>query len=313
MNLNKLIRADFGSDWPIQTEYDLKEKFAGFLTLVRPIFVFMTPLNAASAAVLSISGFPSLKICLGGFLTAAFASAGVNIYNRFADRERDKIAWPWRAIPSGRVKARYALSLTILLFAVSLMLCWFYFNPPTFFILLAGIILGSLYSSYLRDKVGYLSLPPIEGLIFLAGWAALSPDNIFSLTPWILYLIGLSWQAAHIMGHYMLHIRYDSNGKPIIKTPAFIFKPSPRIAPIMALGFIIVSFVLSLLLVLLTDLNIIYIILLLAIGIFSIFKTWILVNDYKSKEKLHKAWSSLTLFRMVSSVAILLSILFYQL
>ncbi len=312
MNLNKLIRADFGSDWAVQTEYDLKEKLLGFLTLVRPVFVFMTPLNAASAAVLSINGYPSWGLCLGGFLTAAFASAGVNIFNRYADRERDKIAWPWRAIPSGRVKAKHALALTTLLFGVSLVLCWLYFNQTTFIILLAGIVLGSLYSSYFRDKVGYLSLPPIEGLIFLAGWAALSPNNIFSLTPWVLYLIGLSWQAAHIMGHYLLHVRYDLSGKPLIKTPAFFFKPSPQTAAYMALGFICVSFFLSLWLIQLTKLNYIYIILLLAIGIYSLYRTWILVKDCKSKEKLHKAWSSLTLFKMVTSIAILLDILIFQ-
>jgi 4-hydroxybenzoate polyprenyltransferase len=313
MNLNKLIRADFGSDWPLQSEYNLKEKLVGYLTLVRPIFVFMTPFNAASAAVLSISRYPSWKLCLGGFLTAAFASAGVNIFNRFADRERDKIAWPWRAIPSGRVKAGQALALTILLFLVSLALCWFYFNPVTFFILLIGIILGSLYSSYLRDKVGYLSLPPIEGLIFLAGWAALSPGTIFSLTPWILYLIGLSWQAAHIMGHYLLHVRYDSNGNAIIKTPAFLGRPSPEIATLMAMGFLVVSFLLSLWLIQITKLNYIYLVLLLAIGVYALYRTWILVKDSKNKEKLHKAWSSITLFRKVSAIAILISIFIYQL
>jgi 4-hydroxybenzoate polyprenyltransferase len=312
MNWNKLMRADFGADLAFKTEYNFKDKLVGYLTLVKPPFVLMTPFNAASAAVLSIGGYPSWKVCLAGFLTAFLSSAGVNIYNRYADKERDKIAWPSRAIPSGRINARHVLILTLLLFAVSLVFCWFYFNPTAFWILLGGIILGSLYSTILRDKVGYLSLPPIEGLIFLAGWAALSPGTIFTLTPWVLYLIGLTWQAAHIMGHYLVHVRYDAGGNPIIKTPAFFFKPSPRIASIIALIFIGLSFLLSFWLIYLTTLHLLYIIMVLSIGIYSLVRTWILVKDSTNLDKLHKAWSSLTFFRMVCSVAILLDVLLFK-
>jgi 4-hydroxybenzoate polyprenyltransferase len=311
MKWNRLMRADFGADLPLKAEYNFKDKAVGYLTLVKPPFVLMTPFNAASAAVLTIGGYPSLKLCIAGVLTAFCASAGVNIYNRYADKGRDKVAWPSRAIPSGRINATHVLILTLLLFAISMVLCWYYFNPTTFWILIGGIVLGSLYSAFLRDKVGYLSLPPIEGLIFLAGWAALSPDTIFTLTPWVLYSIGLTWQAAHIMGHYLVHVRYDSNGKPIIKTPAFFFKPSPRAASIIALVFIGISFLLSLWLILLTGLHWLYIIFVLAIGVYSLIKTWVLVKDSTSSSKLHQAWSSLTLFRMVCSIAILLDVFFF--
>jgi 4-hydroxybenzoate polyprenyltransferase len=313
MNWGKLMRADFGADLPYKTDYNLKDKLIGYLTLVKPPFVLMTPFNAASAAVLSIASFPSWEICLGGFFTAFLASAGVNIYNRYADRERDLIEWPQRAIPSGRINKNHVLILILLLLAASLALCWFVFNPLAFWITLAGIILGSLYSAVLRDKVGYLSLPPIEGLIFLAGWAALSPGTILTLTPWILYLMGLTWQAAHIMGHYLVHIRYDSRNKPVINTPAFFCKPSPRTASIIALVFIVLCFGLSLWLIFLTGLHLVYIILISAAGLYTLVKTWTLVKDSVSREKLHKAWSSLALYRMVCSVAILLDVFFFNL
>jgi 4-hydroxybenzoate polyprenyltransferase len=313
MNWGKLMRADFGADLPYKTDYNFKDKLIGYLTLVKPPFVLMTPFNAASAAVLSIAGYPSWKICLGGFFTAFLASAGVNIYNRYADRERDLIEWPRRAIPSGRINKNHVLILILLLLAASLALCWFVFNPLAFWITLAGIILGSLYSFVLRDKVGYLSLPPIEGLIFLAGWAALSPDTILTLTPWVLYLMGLTWQAAHIMGHYMIHIRFDSAGRPVIKTPAFFCKPSPRTASIIALLFIAACFGLSLWLIFLTGLHLVYIILILAAGLYALLKTWSLVKDSLNREKLHKAWSSLATYRMVCSVAILLDVFLFSL
>jgi 4-hydroxybenzoate polyprenyltransferase len=313
MSWVKLIRADFGADLALKTQYDLKEKLIGYLTLVKPPFVLMTPFNAASAAVLSIGGYPSWKICLGGFLTAFLASAGVNIYNRYADKKRDAVEWPCRAIPSGRVKANHVLILILLLVAVSLVLGWYYFNPITFWILLAGIVLGSLYSAVLRDKIGYLSLPPIEGLIFLAGWAALSPDTIFSLTPWVLYLMGLTWQAAHIMGHYLVHVRYDEQGKPLIKTPAFFFKPYPRVAALIALVFIGLCFLLSIGLIFLTQLQALYIVLICCAGFYSLIRTWMLVKDSTNLDKLHKAWSSLTLYRMVCSVAILGDVFIFNL
>jgi heme o synthase len=313
MNWGKLMRADFGSDLAVKADYDLKDKLIGYLTLVKPPFVLMTPFNAASAAVLAVGGYPSWKICLGGFFTAFLASAGVNIYNRYADKERDLIEWPRRAIPSGRINSKHVLILILFLVAASLALCWFVFNPLAFWITLAGIALGSLYSFVLRDKVGYLSLPPIEGLIFLAGWAALSPQTIFSLTPWVLYLMGLTWQAAHIMGHYMVHIRYDARGKPVINTPAFFCKPSPRVASLITLVFIILCFLLSLWLIFLTGLHPLYIVLISTAGLYALVKTWNLTRASVNRETLHKAWSSLTLYRMVCSVAILLDVFFFNL
>ncbi len=313
MNLPKFIRADFGSDLPIRDEYNYKERLFGFLTLVRPIFLFMTPVNAASAAVLSIRGFPSWDLILAGLFTAAFAAAGVNIFNRYADTARDKIIWPWRAIPSGRVKAYQALVLTILFYALSLVLCWIFFNPVSFYILLAAIVLGSLYSSHLRENVGYLSLPPIEGLIFLCGWACFSPETVFtSVLPWYLYALGLVWQTAHIMAHYILHIRYDDRGNPIIRTPALFSRPSTQTASRIVMGFAVLLLVMSVLLPLLTPLSYLYIVPVAAWGLYTIFQCREFIKASQDKERLHQAWSSLSLFRMIISVAILLSIAVYQ-
>lgn len=313
MNLPKMIRADFGSDLPIRDEYTVKERLVGFFTLVRPIFLLMTPINAASAAILSIRGFPSWQLIVAGFITGALAAAGVNIFNRYADVERDKIIWPWRAIPSGRVKAYQALAIVIFSYVVALILCWFYFNPKGFFILLAAIILGSLYSSLLREKVGYLSLPPIEGLIFLCGWACLAPETLAtSIVPWYLYLLGLVWQSGHIMAHYVLHIRYDEQGKPIIRTPALFFKPSPVVASGIVVGFAVLLMLMSALLPLLTPLSYIYSIPVVAWGIYTIHKCTAFLRAAQDKERLQQAWSSISLFRLIISAATILSILAYH-
>jgi 4-hydroxybenzoate polyprenyltransferase len=311
MNWKGLMRADFGAMMQPKVRYDFKDKLLGFLSLVKPPFIFMTPFNAASAAVLAINGYPDWNLVIGGFFCAFFASIGANIFNRYADRERDKIFWPKRAIPSGRIKAVYVLLLTILCYIISLLLCWTIFNLTTMVILAVGLVFSSLYSTHLRDRVGYLSLPAIEGTIFLAGWAALAPQTIFTLTPWVLYAIGLFWQASHIMSHYMLHIKWDS-GRPNIITPAFFYKPSPQTASWLILVFIVISFALSLWLIFQTGLSYIYVVLILAAGINAIYRSSILVADSANHEKLNEAWSALSLFKMAAAVAIMLDIFVFK-
>ena len=313
MDLAKVIRADFGSDLTIRNKYSPRERLVGFLTLVRPIFLFMTPLNAASAAVLSIRGFPSWQLCLIGFITAAFAAAGVNTFNKYTDRGRDKIIWPLRSIPAGRVSPGQALILAIACYAISLALCWVFFNPVSFFILLAASVLGSLYSSHLRDRVGYLSLPPIEGLIFLCGWACFSPGTVFtSILPWYLYLLGLVWQSGHIMAHYVLHIRYDENDRPVVLTPVLFSRPSPQAASRITMGLTILLFVMSIFLPLLTPLSYLYLVPVVLFGIYTIYRCTAFLKTSQDSKILHRAWSALSLFRMIISAGILVSVLIYH-
>ncbi|MFA5309423.1 MAG: UbiA prenyltransferase family protein [Dehalococcoidales bacterium] len=313
MNLSKVVHANFGSDLLIRDRYSAREKLAGHLTLARPLFLLLTPLNAASAAVLSIRGLPSWGLCLAGFFTGALAAAGVNIFNRWADRERDKTLWPSRGIPSGRVKAGAALGIALASYAAALALCWIYFNPTAFFILLGAEVLGSLYSTHLRDKIGYLSLPPIEGLIFLCGWACLAPETVFTTAlPWYLYLLGAVWQSGHIMAHYLLNIRYDKQGKAVIATPAFFSKPSPRAAARMTLGLAGLLFIMSVLLPLLTSISWLYIVPAAAFGLYTLYRCRALASAAPDTKQVHRAWSTLALYRMVISAAIILSIIVYH-
>jgi 4-hydroxybenzoate polyprenyltransferase len=313
MNLAKVVRADFGSDLLVQDKYSVRQRAIGYLTLARPLFLLLTPINAASAAVLGIRGLPSWDLCLAGLFTGALAAAGVNIFNRFADRRRDKVLWPLRSIPSGRVSPAAALGISLLAYAASLALCWIFFNPVSFFILLAAIVLGSLYSTHLRDRVGYLSLPPIEGLIFLCGWACLAPATVFTTAlPWYLYLLGVVWQSAHIMAHYVLNIRYDNGGRPVAATPAFFSRPSHVTAARLTMVFAATLFFMSALLPLLTPLSWIYILPVAAFGLYTLYRCRAFLKTSRDVPQMHRAWSSLALFRLVISAAIILSILVYH-
>lgn len=290
--------------------YSIADKLLGFLTLVPPIFLVLTPINAASAVVLSITGYPPWDKAIIGLITVAFAGWGINTLNHYIDRKRDKVIWPERAIPSGRIKASTALASAALSLVCALLFAWFFFNLANFFILLVAIILGSAYSTFLRDKAGYLSLPPIPGLIYLGGWAAFSPSTLFtSLLPWYLYCLGVIWQAAHITIYYPLHIvNKDSDTLAKYTPPLFFFKPSPKIAASIGLGFTILTLTLSVLLPLLAPLSYPYIILVFIAGVYALTSCLRFLKDPFSRGTGFKAFASLSVFRLTTSVAILLDI-----
>ncbi len=291
----------------------VKYRASGYLSLMRPLFFLLTPVNAASAAVLSLGGFPALSKCILGFFCVAFASCAVNVFNDYIDRERDRTIWPNRAIPSGRVKSNEALVVVFLSLVISLAIAGWAFNPLALFILLLALILGGLYSVYLRDKVGYLALPPIVGLIYLGGWAAFSPETLFtSFLPWYLYLLGVVWQAAHIMIYYPLHLAPDKATSGIKTPPALLFIPSPKAAVKTGIVFTCFTLILGVLLPILTTLSPFYIIAVIAVGVYALVYGLRFHKDILNKEKGMAAFRTLSVFRLVISAAVLLTVAFMQ-
>jgi 4-hydroxybenzoate polyprenyltransferase len=196
---------------------------------------------------------------------------------------------------------------------ISLAIAWWAFNSTTFYILLLALLLGGFYSVYLRDKVGYLSLPPIVGLIYLGGWAAFFPETLFtSFLPWYLYLLGVVWQAAHIMTYYPLHVTPDKT-EPCIKTPpAFLFTPSSKAAVKIGLAFGCFTLILGVLLPLLSTLSPFYIIPVIAAGVYALVYGFRFHKDILNKEKGMAAFRAMSIFRLVISAAILLTVVFTQ-
>jgi len=258
--MNRLALLCLGQGLIAKRKYSIADQILGFAALVPLIFLVITPINAASAVVLSLDGFPPWDKAVLGLIAVALAGWGINAFNHFIDRKRDTIVWPDRVIPSGRVKASYALFLIIITLICSLLISYIFFNVVNFIILLIAITGGLLYSAFLRDKFGYLSLPPIVGLISLGGWVAFSPETLFNnILPWFLYLLHVFWQAGHIMIYYPLHIVAEKKGSDRIKVPpALFFAPSIKTAVCLGVIFVGLTFVLSLILPLLVSLNYIY-------------------------------------------------------
>lgn len=308
--MNKVALLFFGQGLTSKKEYSTKDKLLGFLTMVPPIFWFLTPINAASAVVLSIDSYPAWDKAIIGLVTVALAGWGVNALNHYVDRERDKVIWPERALPAGRVKPHTALISTILTFICAPLLSWFFFNPTNFLLLLLAIALGTLYTAFLRDRVGYLSLPPIVGLVSLGGWTAFSPETLFtSGLPWFLYFLHFCWQAGHIMIYYPLHVTNDAPDKQSVKIPpAFFLVPSSRAAVAIGIGFTCLTLVLSILLPLLFPLSYLYLVLVIASGIYGLIMGARFLKDSSDTKRGLQAFTALSIFRLVTVVAILLDV-----
>jgi heme O synthase-like polyprenyltransferase len=159
--------------------------------------------------------------------------------------------------------------------------------------------------------VGYLSLPPIEGLIFLCGWACLAPETVFTtLLPWYLYFLGVIWQTAHILAHYVLNIRHDVEGKPHISTPVLFSLSLAPTASKVTMGFTILLLTMSLVLPWLTPLSYLYLIPVAGFGIYTLLQCRAFLKAASDERRMHRAWSALSLFRLVISAGIILSIIF---
>ena len=291
----------------------IKQRASGFLSLIRPLFFVLTPVNAAAAAVMANGGFPALSKCILGFLSVAFASCAVNVFNDYTDRERDRTIWPNRAIPVGKVRPGEALLVVTLSLIISLSIAWWAFNSTTFYILMLALISGVFYSIYLRDRVGYLALPPIVGLIYLGGWAAFSPETLFSsFVPWYLYLLGVTWQAGHIMIYYPQHLAPDKATSDIKTPPALFFTPSAKTAVKIGLVFTGITIILGVLLPLAATISTFYIIPVMAAGVYALIFGFKFHKDILNKEKGMAAFRAQSIFRLIISAAILLTIAFMQ-
>ena len=307
---SSLMQRWLGQGAPVKETYSRAEKLVGLFDLTRPRLAVMTPLNAGSAAVLALGGFPSLPICLAGSAAVALSVGGIHCVNDFVDRRRDLVAWPGRPIPGGRVRASWALLLALACFASALGISWAFFNTVNLLIFAAALALGCFYSAYLRDRVGYLSLPPINGMIYLGGWAAVSPDTLLSSAlPWLLYALGFCWQAAHIMLYSPVHPIRKAGARWRTEVPALFFVPTPRGAAAIGLGFFLVTLALAVTLSFVAQLGIVYLALLVIISVPTLLTSIAFLRDWASREKGIKAFSAMSNFRLVLSVAILLDVL----
>jgi 4-hydroxybenzoate polyprenyltransferase len=305
-----LMQRWMGQGNVVNADYSLGERMAGAVDITRPVLTVMGALGVAAAAAISFGGIPAWYQCLTGFIAALVAFAGIHSFNDFVDARRDLSCWPGRPIPSRRLTAWQALGLSIAAFCLSLALVGIVFSRLSLEISAVAVGLSCLYSAYLRDKVGYLVLPPIQGILWLCGWAAFSPDTLFtSWMPWVLYLFSIAWQSGHIMIYSPLHPLRKIKGVDLTQVPALFFKTSARTAATMGFWFLCLAVALSIFLGFYAHLGWLYLIPAVAMGLLALEYSRRFSAAPENFSGGIKAFSFATYFMLAVRVFILLSIL----
>ncbi len=310
--MTSVMQRWMGQGNEVKTTYKVSDRLAGALDITRPILSTMGALGVSAGAALAYGGIPSWSKCLVGVIAALLAFAGIHSFNDFVDQRRDVVCWPGRPIPSKRLKSPQALLIALGSYAIALVIVWFAFNPTCFAVSAVAIGLGCLYSGYLRDRVGYLVLPPIEGTLWLCGWAAFSPDTLFtSWAPWILWGFSAFWQAGHIMIYSPLHPIQHVKGEKLTQVPAFIKRTSPQAATIIGFAFLCFAVAISIYLGFYFNLGLLYLIPTVIMALIALAISFRFVLDSENFQKGIQAFSFATYFMLVARVFMLLCVFLF--
>ncbi len=253
----------------------LAQLLTSFFSLNRPAVVFMglpfAMVGVAYALISTYSNITLLQAALG--ITSVFlVTGGVHTMDDVFDRKRDRGMWPNRALSLGFATPKQATILAITCFSIGLSITLFIFNIITFFILTLATSLTILYSGYLRDKYGYLTLPLLIGLFPLGGYSAIAPSQLFNdMIPWVLFTMVSLWQAGHILAYSPPH-GIELDGKTTI--PTLFKRLSPSKTLLMAGILITILTIMSIYLYYLINLSQFYLILAIISGSFTSIMTY---------------------------------------
>ncbi|NVM53969.1 MAG: UbiA family prenyltransferase [Candidatus Helarchaeota archaeon] len=210
------------------------QKVITFIEIARISVIFMgLPFAMAGAALaLSITHVPiSLMQAIAGMLAVFFVTGAVHTIDDYFDRRRDRQLWPDRQIPSRGITPKTALFIALACYGIGFTFAILFFNIFCVIILLIAAVWATVYTGYLREKYGYMTLPFAIGLFPIGGYVAFSPQTLWSdPIPWLLYIMVFFWQSAHILAYSPPH--GIKNGKTVV--PLFFKRFSPEITLIFA-------------------------------------------------------------------------------
>jgi 4-hydroxybenzoate polyprenyltransferase len=293
--------------------YKRVEQVTAAFEMTRPLLAIMGTALVATGAVLSLETIPPFMLIVYGCICSAIANFYIHTFNDWSDRERDKEAWPKRAIPSGRISPRAALALSIFYFVLAITLTGIFFNITTAIILTVSLSLGTLYTTHLRDKAGYLILPFIVGIHPVGGWAAFSPHTLFkSPLPWILYALIFLWQAGHIMVHSTLHPVIELRGRNVTQIKGLFFSTTPRQAAVLGFIFLMLTSGVSIYLYFVAPLNHIYLTVAILSAFYALIPSAMLIKDPENKKRAMNAFNAVSLYALILCLSVIVDILVYK-
>lgn len=312
--LASILHRGIGHGNPASTPpYKPIEHVTAAFEMTRPLLAIMGTALVATGAVLALETIPPIKFIVYGIICSAIANFYIHTFNDWSDRKRDREAWPKRAIPSGRVSPRAALVLSVFYFVLAVVLTSIFFNITTGVIITISLSLGTLYTRFLRDKVGYLILPLIVGIHPVGGWAAFSPNTLFTNPlPWILYALIFLWQSGHIMVHSTLHPVIKVKGRRVTQVKGFFFSTTPLQAAVLGFIFLCLTCGVSIYLYFVTPLNHIYLAVAILSALYALIPSALLIKEPENMKRAINAFNAASLYALILCLSVLVDILVYK-
>jgi 4-hydroxybenzoate polyprenyltransferase len=222
------------------SEHSFRNKILGLISLLAPgIAVAILPLVIGIAALQSVK-FDDLRLLQ--LLVIMFIVAGVgNMTNDIVDAERDKRKYPLRPLATGLISKSGAILYTAILSAIWIVMAIVSFNLLFLTLVVVGLTANFVYSRYLRDNIGYLTVFLPQMLVPVAIWSAFSPETIVTPVPLLLALFMIVYTPVVQITHEGLD--------PTI--PALFIRPRPTmeralyVASVIAVFFVGIAILLS--------------------------------------------------------------------
>ncbi len=206
--VRKISAMDLLFGFAAPKERTIKNRILGFIELQRVAVVAMGVPFALAGAILAERQLgitlnqilnQQLHALFYGLVAVWLLISSMHVFNDVLDARRDVEKFPMRPLATGLVKRWEATIYALVMTGIALAIANFIFNWTCVVISVLVLALGIIYTKYTRDKVGFLTVAFIPGLIVVGGWAAVSPTTVLTTFPWLLYLFVLMHQTAHII------------------------------------------------------------------------------------------------------------------
>jgi 4-hydroxybenzoate polyprenyltransferase len=267
--------------------HSFRNKIVGLIALFGIGFgIAVLPLVIGIAALAGVK-FDDLRLLL--LLVLMFLVIGVgNMTNDIIDAERDKKKYPLRPLATGLISKSEAVIYAAVLSGIWVVIAIVSFNWLFLALVLLGLSLNLVYSRYLRDNIGYLTVFLPQLLVPVAIWSAFSPEAVLTPLPWLLALFMVVYTPVVQITHEALD--------PII--PALFIRPRPAVERALYVASVIAVFFVGIAILLYAQLSWLFVLVLAA------FTTALLtqarnLGDNRTREKLQTGFKITILGRCI--------------
>jgi len=197
-------------------EHSFRNKIVGLIAVQEiGINTLVMPIALGTAA---LAGAKITDPRLLSLLVVTFFAMGVAMMtNNIIDAERDKKKWPLKPLATGLISKSEAIICVSIWAVIGIVIAIVFLNWLIIALGLLVLMLNYVYSRYLRDNIGYMTLFLPFLLVPVAMWSGFSPETVLTPLPWILGILFAVWTPVSSITQEGLD--------PTI--PALFIRPSP--------------------------------------------------------------------------------------